>query len=151
MIQAPFLKAGDTIGILSTARKTTREAMDKAGRIIEAQGFKVQFAPHLFADHHQFAGTDTQRIEDMHSLLKESKVKAIFCARGGYGTTRIVDQIDWSLLEKQPKWICGFSDVTAIHCHLHNLGLESIHSIMAAQFDTEDPDRKKVLTASLPY
>ncbi len=143
MNQPPFLKSGDTIGILSTARKTTRDAILQAREIIEGLGYKVKYAPNLFAEQNQFAGTDEQRIADMRTLLEDTEVKAIICARGGYGTTRIVDRIDWSLLEKQPKWICGFSDVTAILCHLHNLGMESIHSIMAAQFDFQQEERKR--------
>lgn len=139
----PFLKPGDTIGILSTARKTTAEAMENALRLIESYGFKGKLAPNLLKENKQFAGTDTERIADMHTLLRDRDVKAILCARGGYGTTRIVDQIDWSLLQKQPKWICGFSDVTAILCHLQKLGMESIHSIMAAQFDEQQEERKK--------
>lgn len=141
MHHPPFLLAGDTIGILSTARKTEAEAIERASRIITHFGYRVKLAPNLYAQNHQFAGTDAQRIADMHTLLQDSEVKAIICARGGYGTTRIVDQIDWTLLQKQPKWICGFSDVTAILCHLHNLGIESLHCTMAALFEQESEAR----------
>ena len=139
----PYLKAGDTMGILSTARKTDTVAIQKAARIIESFGYKVKLAPNLFAAAHQFAGTDAERIADMHTLLKDPEVKAIICARGGYGTSRMVDKVDWSLLEKQPKWIGGFSDVTTILCHLHRKGIESLHCSMAALFDTEDPCKKR--------
>ena len=147
MTHPPFIKQGDTIGILSTARKTTPEAMENASRIIESYGYKVKLAPNLLKEENQFAGTDAQRVADMHTLLEDVDVKAILCARGGYGTTRIVDQIDWSLLQKQPKWICGFSDVTAILCHLQRLGIESIHSIMAAQFGEQQEERKKSMAS----
>lgn len=143
MQHPPFLRAGDTIGILSTARKTTPEAIEKARRIIEGLGFTVKLAPNLFKEDHQFAGTDAERIADLNSFLQDEEVKAIVCARGGYGTTRIVDQINWSLLKIHPKWICGFSDITAILCHLSTLQLESIHSTMAALFDDQQPERKK--------
>lgn len=143
MLTPPFLKPGDTLGILSTARKTTPVAIEKATQIINGLGYKVKTAPNLFQENHQFAGTDQQRIADMESLLQDKEVKAIICARGGYGTTRIVDQVKWSLLKSQPKWICGFSDVTAILCHIYNLEIESIHSTMAALFDEQQPERKK--------
>lgn len=141
MMHPPFLQSGDTIGILSTARKTEAVAIERASRIIAHFGYRVKLAPNLFTQNHQFAGTDAQRIADMHTLLQDTDVKAIICARGGYGTTRIVDQIDWRLLQKQPKWICGFSDVTAILCHLHNLGIESLHCTIAALFDQENKER----------
>jgi muramoyltetrapeptide carboxypeptidase len=141
MTRPPFLQKGDTIGILSTARKTNPEAIGIATRIMEAKGYRVKYAPNLFAEEHQFAGADPLRIADMHTLLQDPALKAILCARGGYGSTRIIDQIDWSLLDKQPKWICGFSDVTAILCHLHNRGLESLHCSMAALFDPAHPER----------
>lgn len=143
MNHPPFLTPGDTVGILSTARKTTPEAIEKASAIIKNLGYRVKTAPFLFQESHQFAGTDAQRIADMETLLRDKEVKAIICARGGYGTTRIVDRINWSLLKDQPKWICGFSDVTAILCHLHNMQLESIHSTMAALFDDQQPERKR--------
>lgn len=143
MNHPPFLKPGDTIGILSTARKTTPETIEKATHIIKNAGYQVKLAPNLFMESHQFAGTDSDRVADMDTFLRDKEVKAIICARGGYGTTRIVDEINWSLLEAQPKWICGFSDVTAILCHLNELGLESIHSTMAALFDDLQPERKK--------
>lgn len=138
----PFLKTGDTVGILSTARKTEAAAIQKAGKIIESFGYRVKLAPNLFATSHQFAGTDEERIADMHTLLQDPEVKAIICARGGYGTSRMVDAVDWSLLERQPKWIGGFSDVTTILCHLQRRGIESIHCTMAALFDVQDPEKK---------
>ncbi len=141
MPHPPFLRAGDTIGILSTARKTELAVIEKASRLIEQYGFKVKLAPILFSEDRQFAGTDRQRIADMHSLLQDAEVKAILCARGGYGTTRIIDQINWRLLKEQPKWICGFSDVTAILCHLQKLEIESLHCTMAALFDSESKER----------
>ncbi len=109
---------------------------------MEGLGYRVKLAPNLFADAHQFAGTDAERITDMHTLLQDQEVKAIICARGGYGTSRIVDKIDWSLLDRQPKWICGFSDVTAILCHLQRKGIESMHCTMAALFDTENAEKR---------
>lgn len=137
----PYLQKGDTIGILSTARKTTPDVIAKALEIIGDNGYQVKLAPNLFAEEHQFAGADALRIEDMHTLLRDPEIKAILCARGGYGTTRIIDQIDWSLLAAQPKWICGFSDVTAILCHLYNMGHESLHCSMAALFDAAQAKR----------
>lgn len=143
MTQPPFLQKGDTIGILSTARKTSPEVIDKATRLIKAYGYQVKLAPNLFAEEQQYAGADALRIADMHSLLHDQSVKAILCARGGYGTTRIIDHIDWSAFDAQPKWICGFSDVTAILCHLHNRGFQSLHCSMAALFNDSPAEKVK--------
>lgn len=144
MQQPPYLQTGDTIGITSTARWAEEAAIDQAKKVLESWGFKVVLGKHLFSRHHQFAGTDQERLEELQQMLHNPAIKAILFSRGGYGTTRIIDSIDWSPLLVQPKWLCGFSDVTAILCHLQRLGLSGIHATMAAAFD-EKPGRAQSL------
>lgn len=144
MQHPPYLKAGDTIGITSTARWAEEAAIYKAKEVLEGWGFRVILGKHLFTKHHQFAGTDDERLQEFQHMLSSPEIKAILFSRGGYGTTRIIDRIDWSPLLGQPKWICGFSDVTAILCHLQRLGLQGIHSTMAAGFD-DKPGREQSL------
>ena len=137
-IQPPKLNPGDTIGIISTARKILPEQIQTALRIFEDWGLKVKTGKHLFREDNQFSGTDLERIEDFQTMLDDPEVKAIICARGGYGTTRIIDHVNFEGLISNPKWIAGFSDVTAILCHLNNMGIETIHSIMPILFDEEN-------------
>ncbi len=128
MILPPFLKPGDTIGITAPARKVSVDDIADGIRLLEAWGFKTKPAPHLFATHNQFAGSDEQRAEGFQTLLDDPSVKAIICARGGYGSVRIIDLLDFSTFVKQPKWICGFSDITVFHMHLQaNYDVASLH------------------------
>ena len=132
------LISGDTIGVISTARKIHPAQIDKALRIFRSWGLRVKTGKHLFSEDNQFSGTDNERIEDLQEMMDDPEVKAIICARGGYGTSRIIDQINFEHFVENPKWIAGFSDVTAILCHLNNLRIETIHSIMPILFDKED-------------
>ena len=111
----PFLKKGDIIGITATARKISAEELDYAVKLIENKGFKVQFAPNLFAIENQFAGSDEQRKNDLQSLMDDKNVKAILIARGGYGTMRIVDEINFNAFRENPKWLIGYSEATVLH------------------------------------
>jgi muramoyltetrapeptide carboxypeptidase len=127
----PFLKPGDTIGIAATARKISEVEIADALSAAKNHGFKTILSPTLFKVDRQFAGTDEQRATGLNELIRNDEVKAIWCARGGYGSVRLLEYIDWEYLEKHPKWICGFSDVTAIHLYLQqNLGMASVHSEM---------------------
>ena len=131
MIYPPYLRAGDTIGIVAPARKISREELEFAIRWWEIKGFRVVLGKHLFAEHCQYAGTDAERIEDFQNMLNNSDVQAIFCARGGYGTLRIIDSLDFLSFNLEPKWICGFSDITVLHSHIHKAcETATIHSTM---------------------
>jgi muramoyltetrapeptide carboxypeptidase len=131
MITPQYLKKGDEIGIVSTARKITKKELLPAIKIFEEWGLKVRTGKNLFKEYHQFAGTDEERLEDFQEMINDNEIKAIVCARGGYGTVRIVDDIDFTNLIKYPKWIAGFSDVTVLHSHIHSkLGIETLHSAM---------------------
>lgn len=137
-IQPPSLRPGDKVGIISTARKILPEQIETAKKIFTEWGLEVVTGHHLFKVDHQFSGTDRERIEDIQTMIDNPEIKAIVCARGGYGTTRIIDHINFEAMLEHPKWIAGFSDVTAILCHLNNLGIQSIHSIMPILFDEDN-------------
>lgn len=138
MLTPPFLEKGDIIGITATARKISTEELEGAVKLIESKGYKVQFAPQLFAIENQFAGSDEQRKSDLQSLIDDTHIKAILIARGGYGTMRIIDDIDFSPLHKNPKWIIGYSDVTVLHSALHQQNMASLHATMPINFDKNE-------------
>jgi muramoyltetrapeptide carboxypeptidase len=131
------LKIGDTIGILSTARKFTSEQLEFCIQLLNSWGFKVVIGSSINAEEHQFAGADTLRAKNLQDFIDDPNINAILCARGGYGTMRIIDDIDFSNFKNNPKWICGFSDVTVLHQHLQTLGIASIHSSMPSLFPTD--------------
>ncbi len=134
-MQPRTLKANDFIGIAASAGKIKKDSLDTAVSILKLWGLQVKISKHIFSEAHgYFSGTDEERLEDFQQLLDDQKISAIICARGGYGTTRIIDQLDFSNYLKNPKWIVGFSDITALHIKLHQLGIESIHSVMPIQF-----------------
>jgi muramoyltetrapeptide carboxypeptidase len=135
MITPPFLKPGDKIGIVAPGRKISVEEVGAASTIIRAWGVNVNCSPNLFSKAHGYlAGSDHERISDIQQFVNDPDIKAIICARGGYGTTRILDDIDLSPLLKNPKWIVGFSDITALHLRLSKLGISSIHATMPIFF-----------------
>jgi muramoyltetrapeptide carboxypeptidase len=142
MITPPLLRAGNTVAITAPGRKVSKADMDIAIKTFQSWGLDVKLADNLFSnDHSYLAGTDPQRLDDLQSLINDANVHAIICARGGYGSTRIVDQVDFSPLVETPKFIVGFSDITAIHLKLYSLGIQSIHATMPILFskDTSRP------------
>lgn len=134
MIVPEFLSSGDKVGIVATAKKVNKENTLKGIAILKTWGLDVKLGKYVFHSFHQFAGTDEQRAEDLQEMINDPEIKAIFMVRGGYGSTRIIDQIDFQPLNVNPKWICGFSDITAFHLHLCEMGIASIHSPMPSFF-----------------
>ena len=131
MIIPPYLKPGDTIALTATARSITAEQIDQAVRELEQAGFRVLIDEALFRVHHQFGGTDSERADFFNKMLLNPEVKAMWNVRGGYGTGRMVDGIDFDLLQRHPKWLIGFSDYTVIHGHLNRqLQMASLHATM---------------------
>ena len=123
MIQPPYLKKGDKIAIVSPARRITFEEVFPAMKLFQKWGFEVVLGTHVFGSHHQFSGTDEQRIQDVQKMLDDPTIRAVIASRGGYGTVRIIDQLDFTKFLQHPKWIIGYSDVTVLHSHIHqNLG-----------------------------
>ena len=136
MIFPEKLKIGDKIGIISTARKITLDELAPAIKTIESWELKVGLGPNLFEVDNQFSGTIEQRSTDLQTMIDDDSIKAILCARGGYGTVQIIDNIDFSKLKNNPKWIVGYSDVTVLHSHLNKLGIASLHATMPINFKT---------------
>lgn len=133
-----YLNKGDTIAIIATARKIERAKIHEAIDIFNEWGLNVLLGDHLFAEYNQFAGNDNERRSDLQKMLNDTSVKAIIIARGGYGTARIIDDIDFSNFEKQPKWIIGFSDITVLHSHLNRKEFASLHATMPINFSKND-------------
>ncbi|MBA3900772.1 MAG: LD-carboxypeptidase, partial [Bacteroidetes bacterium] len=148
----PYLKKGDTIAIVATAKKILQADVFPAVKMIESWGLKVVLGKNIFAEFHQFAGTDEQRLQDFQEMLDNPEVKAIICARGGYGTNRIIDEIDFSIFGKNPKWIAGYSDVTVLHNHIQKVfGVATIHATMPINFpkDLEPIDATETFRKAL--
>jgi len=123
-----FLKHGDTVAFISTARKATKEELKDAAKLLADWGLKVKYGKTIDAEHHQFAGDDELRASDFQEQLDDPEVKAIWCARGGYGTVRIIDKMDFTKFQEHPKWFLGYSDMTMLHSHFNTLGIESLHA-----------------------
>lgn len=141
MIIPPALKPGDTIAIVATARKISKEETEPAKSLFESWGFKVELAADLFESDNQYAGSDDKRGQQLQWAIQHPEAKAIFCARGGYGTMRILDKVYFSQLTANPKWIFGFSDITALHCHLFQMEkLASVHSPMCSTIPQSTPE-----------
>lgn len=135
-IKPPSLKKGDTIAILSPASylKDSIHAVANALDTLKSWGLNYKLYPHVFDRDHRFAGSDKERATDFQEAINNSNIKAIWCARGGYGSVRIIDKLHLENLKNNPKWIIGYSDVTVIHNMLHNFGIQSIHGIMPVSF-----------------
>ncbi len=140
-----FLKSGDKIGIIATARKISQEEVLPAVKMLESWGLEVILGKNLFAENCQFAGTDAQRAQDLQSMLDNPEIKAILCARGGYGTVRIIDQINFDNFKKNPKWLVGYSDVTVLHAHItQNTGVQTLHATMPINFPKDGSENGAV-------
>ena len=144
MIVPPYLKKGDTILVIGTARARNKEQLLPAFAILKKWGLVVELGENLFKTHHQFAGTDAERAHDLQWAINHKSAKAILIAGGGYGTLRIIDSINFSPLKKYPKWLIGYSDTTIIHSRLQKLNIACIHGTMAFQFP-----KNKVATTSI--
>jgi len=150
MIRPTYLKEGDLVYVVSTARKIDKEVINEAKIILESWGFMVKLGEHLFSEKNQFAGSDRERSADFQSAIDDPKCKAIFCARGGYGTIRLLEHLNFSSLINQPKWVIGYSDVTVLHSHLQQvLGIESLHATMLINFKTNSGNSLQKLRNTL--
>jgi muramoyltetrapeptide carboxypeptidase len=131
-IRPPYLKLGDTVAIVAPAGvlKQDDEVIKKTQALLNGWGLKVVFGTHLQTKAAHFAGSDAQRTSDLQMALDNPNIKAIWCARGGYGTLRIIDALDFKKFKTHPKWIVGYSDVTVLHNTINNLGYESLHAMM---------------------
>ncbi|CAA9247533.1 MAG: Muramoyltetrapeptide carboxypeptidase [uncultured Cytophagales bacterium] len=133
------LRSGQKVTVLAPAGRISPAAVTAGLDGLREWGLAVETGEHLFALHHQFAGTDAQRLADLQRALDDPETAAIICARGGYGTTRIIDDLDFTAFLRQPKWLVGYSDITTLHLHLHRLGVESLHATMPLLFGRDTP------------
>lgn len=131
MNQPRLLQQGDKVSIVATARKVSPAEMQPAIDLLNSWGLQVILPKGLFEHCNQFAGDDNNRAKMMQEALDDDEIKAIFCARGGYGTVRIIDKLDFTTFAKCPKWIVGYSDITVLHSHIQkNFGTPTLHAIM---------------------
>ena len=156
MITPEFLQKGDTIGILATARKVDLVSLKPAIKLLESWGLHVEIGKTIGKEENQLAGPDWLRATDFQDMLDNPKIKAIWAAKGGYGTVRIIDRIDFTQFKKKPKWIAGFSDMTVLHSHINQMNIETIHSFMALNAGTAQPQvlesfRKALFGEKLEY
>ncbi|MEO8821984.1 MAG: LD-carboxypeptidase [Ginsengibacter sp.] len=135
----PYLKPGDTIGIVCPAGYMPFEKAQTCIETLTNWGFKVICGKTLGNQFHYFSGTDEERWKDLQQMMDDDKIDAVLCGRGGYGTGRIIDKLNFSKFKKHPKWIIGFSDITVLHCHLFsNFKIASMHAPMAAAFNDDE-------------
>ena len=134
MIYPEYLQKGDRIRIVAPAGKVSKDKLLPGIELLQDMGYEVIVGKHVFDRHFQYAGTDEQRASDFQEAINDTQTKAIICARGGYGSVRIIEKLDFSSLLKSPKWLVGFSDITVFHAVLNKLGLASIHGAMPAFF-----------------
>jgi muramoyltetrapeptide carboxypeptidase len=135
MLSLPqYLSKGDTILIIATARARSKEQIQPAIDILKEWGLRVETGKNIYKKHHQFAGTDKERANDLQWAIDHKTAKAVLIAGGGYGNLRIIDKVNFKNLTKHPKWFAGYSDTTAIQSRLEKLKIASIHSTMAFQF-----------------
>lgn len=151
-----YLKKGDTVGILATARKIDLATLQPGIKLLESWGLNVVIGKSIGKEQNQLAGPDWQRATDFQEMLDNPKIKAIWAAKGGYGTVRIVDRIDFTNFKRKPKWVVGFSDVTVMHSHINNMDIGTLHAIMAISAKTASPEaiesfRKALFGEKLEY
>ncbi|MCU7547995.1 LD-carboxypeptidase [Chitinophagaceae bacterium LB-8] len=139
MIIPPYLQKGDTIGIVAPAGFMHFEKMQTCIETLQNWGYQVKLGNTTqSSSDNYFSGTDEERLQDVQEMLDDKNVQAILCARGGYGVSRIIDDLNFKKFQKHPKWLIGFSDITVFHCHLYScFKIASLHSPMAAAFNGE--------------
>ena len=149
LIRPEYLKAGDTIAIVapSGVLNDHENYINKAKKLLESWELNVIIGKNVFNNYGHFSGTDKERTKDFQRALDDKTISAIWCARGGYGAMRIIDDLDYTEYLKTPKWIIGYSDITAIHNDLHILGSESIHSIMCKSLEDKNINNDRSIQA----
>ncbi|MFI1772759.1 S66 peptidase family protein [Thalassobellus citreus] len=148
LIQPPYLKAGDTVAIVAPSGilKNRIGEVEKAKALLKSWGLHAVVGKHVFNQANHFAGTDDERCEDFQNALDDPKISAIWCARGGYGAVRILDKLDYTKFRKNPKWVIGYSDITALHSQIHNEGFESLHAMMCTSLQDDAETIKETIS-----
>lgn len=140
MIRPDKLVPGDTIAIIAPAKAIESHLVDAAVVLFENAGFNVLVGKHTKGQHHYFSGTDSERAADVQWAIDHPSVKAIVCARGGYGAVRLLERVQWANFLREPKWLLGFSDITNFHLHALQLDIESVHCTMPLNFAENSPE-----------
>ncbi|MGK0327522.1 MAG: muramoyltetrapeptide carboxypeptidase [Polaribacter sp.] len=145
----PYLKIGDTIAVVAPAGilKGRKATIEKAKKLAESWGLQVVLGKNIFNQSNHFAGTDEERCQDFQDALDHKNIKAIWSARGGYGSVRILDKLDFTEFKTYPKWVIGYSDITAFHNHIHTLGVETIHGMMATSLEQNPEEIMKTISS----
>lgn len=143
------LRPGDAIAIVPTARAIVPDELRAGIRLAESWGLRVKLGACIGRKHYQQAGTARQRAADLQAALEDPEVKAVWCARGGYGTVHLLEHIEPELFTRHPKWIVGFSDVTVLHSTLHAVGLPSLHAQMPFNIDAKSEEARESLRRAL--
>lgn len=136
----PYLKKGDTVGILATARKVDMAPLEPAIKLLKSWGLNVVIGKTVGLDNNQLAGQDWQRAQDFQNMLDNPSIKAIWTAKGGYGTVRMIDRLDFTKFKQHPKWLVGFSDFTVMHNHVNNFDIATLHSIACINVGGATPE-----------
>lgn len=156
MTLPPYLSSGDKVGIVSTAKRCEPHEINDGLALLKSWGLEPVLGRNAFETDGFLAGTDAQRLADFQQMLDDTSIKAIFFTKGGYGTMRIIDSIDWTAFKASPKWLAGYSDITLLHCHVHNFGIRSLHSVMLqgipkSNVESSETMRKALFGESLRY
>lgn len=131
MIIPQQLKQGDKIGLIAPSRKVTLNDIEGSVRLLESWGYQVVFGKNLFYEQNQFAGTDHERAQDVMQMMQDPEIKAILCARGGYGTVRLLEHLKPEIMKQNPKWLIGYSDITVLHSYFNKvLNCATLHATM---------------------
>jgi muramoyltetrapeptide carboxypeptidase len=137
MKRPPNLQPNDKTVILSPAGKIDANFVHGAADVLEKWGLQVEIAKNALHEVGRFAGLAAQRLSDLQKAMDDPEIRLIFCSRGGYGTIQLLDQLDLTSIKKNPKWLVGYSDITALHCGLQTNGIMSLHAPMAKHFSDE--------------
>ncbi len=149
MVTPPYLKTGDTVGIVSTARKISEIELQPALELLSDWGLNTKLGRTIGSQHDQFAGDDALRASDLQMMLDNPEIKAIWCARGGYGTVRLIDTLDFKCFSANPKWIIGYSDITVLHSHINARGIETLHAQMPLDIEKKSNDTAESIRETL--
>ena len=146
-IQPPFLKENDEVAIISPSYCIDEKILVDAREFLEKWGLKVHIGRNASKHDGPFAGSDAERLSDLQEMTNDRDIKAVLCSRGGYGLARIIDKIDFSVLNTNPKWYSGFSDITVLHMWLSNVcGLMSVHGEMPLNFNNKEKSSQSIVT-----
>lgn len=147
MIKPEYLKKGDKIGIVSPGKNISEKKVIPAINKLKQWGLEVVLGAYMYQSFNQFAGTDEQRAEDLQKMLDDDSIKAILCARGGYGTIRIIERLNFDRFINAPKWLIGYSDITVLHSFVnYKLNIETLHATMPLNFPANEKDNETTIS-----